>query len=55
MVRGGSIYVVPDIVLAMLPLPADVDALLQGVGLLHKDPGALPPAHGVNVFMNITN
>ena len=55
MVCGGSIFVVPDIVPTQLPLLADVHALLLGVGLLYKDPGALPPAHGVNVFMNITN
>ena len=44
----------PDIVATQLSLLADVHALLLGVGLLYKDPGALPPAHGVKVFHNIT-
>ena len=53
MVRGGGIFVVPDEVPTQLPLLADVQAFHLGVGLPHKDPGAVPPAEGVKVWMHI--
>jgi len=46
---------VPDIVPTLLPLLADVGALLHVAGLLHEDPGAAGAvAHGVHVVVHVT-
>ena len=53
-VRGWGIFIVPDIVPAILPLLADSHAVLQVVGLLYKDSLARPAAHCVSVLLHIT-